>query len=234
MKLIISSILLGFGGFDPMGAVIIMTALAHKVPKKNVYLFSLMALISTTLFGTLFSSGIGTGANYLSGLFNQIPDMVYVVLDFVIAIAAGTWLINRVFFKEKSSEKEDKKESKFMGFARKSMPLAGFLFGFWAMSDPTFWTVVALTAKDGNLFMRILCSAIWMVIGQLPLYALTIAIIFGAHDKLIQNIEKFLDTNNRREKLHRIVEWVINIFVLAIIAYFLINPILYLVNGKWV
>lgn len=56
MKLILSSILLGFGGFDPVGAVLIMAALANGTKKKQVYLFSLMALLSTVVFGLIFSS----------------------------------------------------------------------------------------------------------------------------------------------------------------------------------
>ena len=35
MKLILSSILLGFGGFDPVGAVLIMAALA----KTSIFIF---------------------------------------------------------------------------------------------------------------------------------------------------------------------------------------------------
>ncbi|MFG7388704.1 hypothetical protein ACGO3R_12405 [Lactococcus lactis] len=40
MKLILSSILLGFGGFDPVGAVLIMAALANGT-KKNKYIYFL-------------------------------------------------------------------------------------------------------------------------------------------------------------------------------------------------
>ncbi|MDU3924702.1 MAG: hypothetical protein E7H12_07165 [Staphylococcus aureus] len=39
MKLILSSILLGFGGFDPMGAILIMAELAKGTKKKQIYLF---------------------------------------------------------------------------------------------------------------------------------------------------------------------------------------------------
>lgn len=233
MKLIISSVLLGFGGFDPMGAIIVMAALAHKAPKRDVYLFSLMALLSTTLFGTLFASGIGAGADWLSGITKSIPDAAYVALDFALAAVAAAWLVRRLFFKERTEAKEEGKESRFMGFAQRSMPLAGFLFGFWAMSDPTFWTVVAITAKDGGLAMRALCSAIWMVLGQLPLYALTVAVACGAHERLIAWVERFLDKGGRRERLGRAARWVVNVFVLAILVYFLVDPAFYLTTGHW-
>ncbi|PUA16223.1 hypothetical protein CYU10_002278 [Lactococcus lactis subsp. lactis] len=40
MKLILSSILLGFGGFDPVGAVLIMAALANGAKKKtSIFIF---------------------------------------------------------------------------------------------------------------------------------------------------------------------------------------------------
>lgn len=233
MNLVFSSILLGFGGFDPMGALIIMAALAAKAPKRDVYLFAAMALLSTVLFGTLFSSGIGTGMGHLSGVMDQIPDAAYVVLYYALAVAAAAWLVRRIFFKERLSMGEEKKESRFMTFARKSMPLAGFLFGFWAMSDPTFWTVVALTARDGDLFMRILCSGIWMVLGQLPLYALTVAVACGTHERLIASVERYFGQNGRREKIDRVTGYVINGFVIAVIAYFVVDPTAYLVTGAW-
>lgn len=233
MKLILSSILLGFGGFDPMGALIVMTALAHGATKTSVYLFALLALLSTTLFGTLFASGIGVGTDRLSGLASNIPDEAYALIELVLAAALVTWLIRRLFFKRRVEKQEGRKESRFMRFAKKSMPLAGFLFAFWAMSDPTFWAVVALSARDGGLGLRMLCSAIWMVLGQLPLYVLTLAVAGGAHERLIEKVDGFLDHKGRRERLRRGAQVVIDACVALLAAFFLVDGAAYLVTGYW-
>ena len=239
MKIIIYSIILGLAGFDPLGAVIVMAALSRGISKAKILQFTVIALVSTVAFGVLFSSGIGAGGHLASNIPDQIPDIFYVIMDFAIAIVAGVWFVRRVFFKKQPSGGEpaggeDKKESKFMAFARKSMPLAGFLFAFWAMTDPTFWAVVALTVQNGGLLMQILCCTIWMILGQLPLFVLTIAVMFGAHEKLIERFNRFLDKNNRREKLHRIVQWLITLLALVITVYFVVEPIIYLVTGNWI
>lgn len=41
MKLIISSILLGFGGFDPMGAILIIWLHWQREQRKNKYIYLL-------------------------------------------------------------------------------------------------------------------------------------------------------------------------------------------------
>lgn len=138
MKLILSSILLGFGGFDPVGAVLIMAALANGTKKKQVYLFSLMALLSTVVFGLIFSYGTSISLNYFIDIMNHIPDMAYVFTGFLISIVCVAWFIRSTLLKGNKERVDDQKESKFMKFAKRSMPLVGFIFGFWAMSDPTF------------------------------------------------------------------------------------------------
>ncbi|KLK96902.1 hypothetical protein P7H71_05135 [Lactococcus lactis] len=99
MKLILSSILLGFGGFDPVGAVLIMAALANGTKKKQVYLFSLMALLSTVVFGLIFSYGTSLSMNYFINIMNHIPDMAYVIIGFLISIVCVALFIRSTFLK---------------------------------------------------------------------------------------------------------------------------------------
>ncbi|MCA2389045.1 MULTISPECIES: hypothetical protein [Lactococcus] len=234
MKLILSSIFLGFGGFDPMGAVLIMAALANRTKKNQVYLFSLMALLSTVIFGLTLSYGTSLGLNYFTNIMNHIPDMAYVLTGFLISFVCVAWFIRSTFLKGNKERGDDKKESKFMKFAKRSMPLAGFIFGFWAMSDPTFWAVVALSAKEGNILLTILCLTIWMLLGQIPLYTLVVSLIFNVYEKWIKIVNRYLDKNNRRKKLSNATRIIILLFILGIGIYFFINSLVYLLKGIWI
>lgn len=118
-------------------------------------------------------------------------------------------------------------------FAKKSLPLAGLLFFLWATTDPAFWTVIALCAKENNVFLTITCCGIWMIIGQLPLYVLTVACIFDAHEKVIYKVNDFLDKNNRREKFKKILYVILSLLILGIGIYFVIEPLYYLIKGAW-
>lgn len=233
MKLILSTILLGFGGFDPMGAIVIMAAIAHGIKKKQVYLFSLMALLSTIIFGLIFSFGTSIGLNYFTSILNHIPDIDYVLIGFLISIVCIAWFIRSTFMKDNKEKIDDKKESKFVQFAKRSMPLAGFIFGFWAMSDPTFWAVVAISAKEGNISLTILCLTIWMLLGQFPLYTLIVSLMFNVYEKVIKRVSEYLDKNNRRKKLSNATSVIISLFILGIGIYFLVNSLVFLLKGVW-
>ena len=226
MKLILSSILLGFGGFDPVGAVLIMAALAKGTKKKQVYLFSLMALLSTVVFGLIFSYGTSISLNYFINIMNHIPDMAYVFTGFLISIVCVAWFIRSTFLKGNKERVDDQKESKFMKFSKRSMPLAG-------LSDPTFWAVVALSAKEGNILLTILCLTIWMLLGQIPLYTLVVSLIFNVYEKLINIASSYLDKNNRRKKLSNVTRIIISLFILGIGIYFFIDSLVYLLKGIW-
>ena len=108
MKLILSSILLGFGGFDPMGAILIMAALAKGTKKKQIYLFALMALLSTVIFGLIFSYGASIGLDYFTNIMNHIPDMAYVFTGFLISIVCVAWFIRTTFLKGNKEREDDK------------------------------------------------------------------------------------------------------------------------------
>ena len=219
--------------FDPVGSVLIMAALANGTKKKQVYLFSLMALLSTVVFGLIFSYGTSISLNYFIDIMNHIPDMAYVFTGFLISIVCVAWFIRSTLLKGNKERVDDQKESKFMKFAKRSMPLAGFIFGFWAMSDPTFWAVVALSAKEGNILLTILCLTIWMLLGQIPLYTLVVSLIFNVYEKLIKIASSYLDKNNRRKKLSNVTRIIISLFILGIGIYFFIDSLVYLLKGIW-
>ncbi|MDT2868339.1 MULTISPECIES: hypothetical protein [Lactococcus] len=119
-----------------------------------------------------------------------------------------------------------------MKFAKRSMPLTGFIFEFWAMSDPTFWAMVALSAKEGNILLTILCLTIWMLLVQIPLYILEVSLIFNVNEKLIKIASRYLDKNNRK-KLSNATRIIISLFLLGIGIYFFIDSLVYLLKGIW-
>lgn len=101
------------------------------------------------------------------------------------------------------------------------------------MTDPAFWTVIALCAKENNIFLTITCCGIWMIIGQLPLYVLTVACIFNMHEKVLEKVNVFLDQNHRREKLKKALYIIVSLLIIGVGIYFVIEPLYYLIKGVW-
>lgn len=128
MNLIITSFLLGLAGFDIAGAIIIITALSMKLPKKQIYTFALTSLSSTLIIGLLFSKVLKVSIDYFSNIFEYIPDKIYAIIGSVLGLVLLYWFIERVFIKDKYQEKEDKKENFFEKFIKNGLFIVGLLF----------------------------------------------------------------------------------------------------------
>lgn len=241
MRIFLLTVALGFAGLDPIGGVIVMSAIAHKTPKSKVIAFSVIALLSTVTLIVLISFCLRAGVLHAYESMGRGMDEFFLVLDFVVAIVAGAWFIKRAFFKAKTSdakgkpsEAEDKEESKLSKSARKNLPLAGVLLSFWIMTDPIFWSFVTMIAREGGLIFWIFLAVVWVFLSQIPLFVLTIAMAFGSYEKLLERIDRFLDKNNRREKLKKVTHWGINLFILVVSVYFFVEAGIYLATGTWI
>ena len=232
MNIIFTSFFLGLAGFDIAGALIIITALSMKCSKKQIYIFALTSLISTVIVGLLSCKVLGIGINYFADLYKYIPDYIYALIEVGIGFALLYWFIERVFINKKHQKKE-KKEDIFIKFIKKGMFILGLLFSLWAISDPSFWAVVTLATKNNNLFIVTLAFIIWMIVGQTPLYVLTIAIFFNKHEKIINWFDEKVKNNKNIEKVKKILKVMISIIILIASIYFLIDSVFYFINGAW-
>ncbi len=233
MNLIITSFLLGLAGFDIAGAIIIITALSMKLPKKQIYIFALTSLSSTLIIGLLFSKVLKESIDYFSNIFEYIPDKIYAIIGFVLGLALLYWFIERVFIKDKYQEKEDKKENFFEKFIKNGLFIVGLLFSLWAISDPSFWALVALAAQNNNLIIVILAFIIWMIVGQLPLYVLTIALVFNKYQKVMDYFNEKIKNNIKIDEIKKLFKIFLSIMIIMASMYFILDSLSYFINGIW-
>ena len=233
MNLIITSFLLGLAGFDIAGAIIIITALSMKLPKKQIYTFALTSLSSTLIIGLLFSKVLKESIDYFSNIFEYIPDKIYAIIGLVLGLVLLYWFIERVFIKDKYQEKEDKKENFLERFIKNGLFIVGLLFSLWAISDPSFWALVALAAQNNNLIIVILAFIIWMIVGQLPLYVLTIAIVFNKYQKVMDYFNEKIKNNIKIDEIKKLFEIFLSIMIIMASMYFILDSLSYFINGIW-
>lgn len=233
MSLFPTTFLLGLAGFDIAGAIIIVTALSLKCTKKNIYVFALTSLVTTVLVGAFSAKVLGTSINFLTDLLNYIPDKVYAVLGMIIGAALLYWFIERVFVNEKYQKKEDRKESFLTKFIKSSLFVVGILFSLWAISDPSFWGVVALASQSNSLILIIAAFTVWMLVGQLPLYILTVGIAFNKHEKIIKWFDESFTNNPKIIKLKRILRTVLSVIILVAGIYFITDSLFYFFKSVW-
>ncbi|HGM1135857.1 TPA: hypothetical protein ACKOIF_003060 [Clostridioides difficile] len=233
MHLFPATLFLGLAGFDVAGAIIIITALSMRARKKDIYIFAITSLLTTIIVGILFSKVLGTGVIYLTDIFNYIPDIVYAIIGAVIGFILLYWFIERVFINDKYQKKEEKKETYFSKFIVKGLFFLGILFSLWAVSDPSFWGLITIASQSSNILLITLSFAIWMIVGQLPLYILVIAMMFNKQEKILRLYDDKIKKNKSIEKVKRIFRLTLSIIILITSIYFIADSVFYFITGKW-
>lgn len=230
MKLIYTALLLGVAGFDPTGAIVIISALTMGASKKQINTFALTTFIGTVITGVVCSCFVGNGISYLSNLFNYIPDIVYVVLEFIVAFLLLKWFAERVFFKPK---KEEKKESFVIKYIKKGLFVVGLIFAITALTDPSFLGLITLSGHSINMIEVIMAHCVWILISQSPIFVLTIAIMLGKHEKIIAYFDEKISKSERIRKLKKAFSIVLTVVILLAGLLLFVEAVYYLTTNNW-
>lgn len=233
MRLFPTVFLLGLAGFDPTGAIVIISALALGISKKEIVAFALTTFIGTVLTGLVFSQFIGTGVDYIAGLLNYIPDNIYLVLEFLVSFALLKWFVERVFFKAKKDSKEEKKESFFVKYIKKGLFVVGLIFAITALTDPSFLALLTLCGQSSNLFAVVAANCSWILISQCPIFILTIAVVFNKHEGVINWFNEKVKNSPYIEKLKKALSVALSVVILFAGLLTLFESFYFLFTGSW-
>lgn len=176
MELLLISIGLGVLGIDVVGALIIIAARSQGVSRRAIVLFSLIVLIGTAIYGVLLSLLFGEGINVLAEFLLKVPPLFVKIAECIVIAALAFWVYKRLS-KTKKSRRENKL-AKFQKSLSKGLMFVAVLFVFSAVLDPSFLGLIAASGREGILIDIIIAHIIWSFVGQIPLYALAVAMIF--------------------------------------------------------
>lgn len=233
MNLFPTVFLLGLAGFDPTGALVIISALTMGINKKQIVKFATTTFFGTVLVGLVFSKILSTGIDSISKFLNSIPDIVYMWVELIIGIVLLIWAFQRFFCKKRTVKKEEKKESFFIKFLNKGLFVVGLIFAITALTDPSFLALITASSHNNNIFLVILANSIWILISQSPVFVLTVAVIFNKHEKVIDFFEELLNKNNRKEKIKKIFSFLLSILLLIAGVLIVVDSIYFWFNGIW-
>lgn len=234
MNLFPTTFLLGLAGFDPTGAIVIISALAMGVSKKQIYLFAITTFLGTVITGVFSSFFVEKGVNYLSGLLNYIPDSIFMILEFVVSFLLLKWFVERVFFKSKKENKDEKKESFFVRYIKKGLFLVGLIFAVTALTDPSFIGLVTLSGHSTNISEIILANSVWILISQSPIFVLSIAVMFNKHEQTISYFKNKFSNSIKIKKLKKILSAALSVIILIAGLLTLTEAIYYAITQKWI
>lgn len=84
MEFILLSIGLGLAGIDPLGALIVASAVAAGMKKRQVATFALVVFGGTVAMGVALSLGFGASTAALVEKLNYLPDGVWVAVNLAV------------------------------------------------------------------------------------------------------------------------------------------------------
>lgn len=183
MKTLLLVLGLSFAGVDPLGLTILLGALASGAKKPQVVAFALATLLGTIVLGVLFSLFGERVTSSISHLIPNVNDPGWAVVEAVVALLIGYWLITQLFKRAKAPKKRasPKAPSNNSVFG---LALAGLAFSLTALPDPTFIATAGIASQASDLLTMIGILALWALISQLLLFGFAVAYLFDAHQSL--------------------------------------------------
>ncbi len=234
MKVFPTCLLLGLAGIDPTGVFVVISALAMGLKRSKVIMFMLTVFFATIITGLISSYIIvEIPVDFISNLFNYIPDDIYMILEFIIGLVLLNWFIERTFFKQKKINKDIKKESIFSKYMKNGLFFVGLFFAVSQLADPSFLALVTLSAQSNNLTSIIVANIVWVLISQLPMFILFIPILLNKHEKFINYFNNKIMTSNRVEKIKLFLYSLLSLIILVAAILSLTESIYYLITNTW-
>lgn len=161
---------LGVAGLDPVGALILATAIASGARRDAVLAFSASSLAVTVVVGIVLGESVQRLVDAIStGL--HVPDVARFWLQLATAAALAIWAVRR---HRQRRTKRIPEPRPARGSSMAAMLVAGVLWGIAALTDPTFYATAALAAQHGGIVVPAVLLTVWFLVSQLPAFAVTV------------------------------------------------------------
>ncbi len=174
---------LGVVGFDPTGAVLLVSAIAARAGRTKVFAFTAMVFVTSIVTGTalalLGKRVFGESRSITSG-----PVLAYFEVGTAFFIAV--WLANNLM----SSDAEPGRPRRNIAQSTPAMAVGGAAYALTTVLDPTFPATAVLVGPSGTM-VAVASFAIRTLISQVALIALVVAFIFGTHERPVDAIRRW-------------------------------------------
>lgn len=224
MELMAAVILLGVASLDFSGAMIILTALTLGAKNKDVCTFALINLIGTVAIGVVCACLLGENIEHLTGWASSVG----VVLELFVACLLMVWFARRVLIGRKKDKKEDNNFLK--KYLDKGLFSVGVGFSIGALTDPSFIALITFAGYNMHFIEIILANCVWILISQLPAFALTIAVILGKYEQMVTYVQKKMMEYSWLEKLKLVLPKLLMVIILIVALLLFADGLVYLVS----
>jgi hypothetical protein len=167
---------LGIAEIDPVGAMLLFSAIVAGVRRARLVAFVGSVLVSTVLTGMALSS---VGGN----VFDAVPNTIWAYAELALAVVIVIWIIRSV--RNQSLGHHRVKKCRSLPGSTAMVVLWGIAFGLSMVLDPTFVAAAALGAQTDDLAAVAVAFTGWVLISQFMLFALFVAYLVGADKRIV-------------------------------------------------
>lgn len=186
---LIQAIGLGIAGIDPLGAILLFSAISAGAERFKVVALVLSTLITSVVVGVVITVAGGQFIESTSIESSSEPGAIWAYLEIGVAIILGYWLLQRI--RNKRDLKETEKKQRPLSGTILTYIVAGVVFSVTAVIDPTFIATAVVITDNNDVFISIIAFTIWTLISQIMMFALFVAYLSGTEQSLI-NATKLL------------------------------------------
>ncbi|HLS92056.1 MAG TPA: hypothetical protein VK015_00915 [Microbacterium sp.] len=176
---------LGVAGLDPVGALMVIPAIAAGARRRVVMAFFLTSAVVTVATGLILGESVQLLTRWLADL--TIPDPVRLLAQLVAAAALGWWAVHR--FNHRNDPEDDKKKSALGGAV--GMTLLGAFWGVSAVTDPSFLALAAIDSQIDSVLASVAVYVGWFVVSQAPLCVVVLTLAAGRNSAPVQRAIAF-------------------------------------------
>lgn len=224
LEAILAAFGLGIAGTDPLGAVLLMAAIAANFTRSRIILFTVAVFLSAVIAGTILTV---VGARFISSIKDILPvatSSVWVVVNLVIAAVILAWIIRR---KLAESKPKKAKLNKKLNNSYYAVAATAILFGAGSVLDPTFLASISLAAQTNNLITTLTMHTVWIITSQIMLFVLFVAYLHGKHERVIAY------SRMQYAKHKSLLQNMLYVAAIAMFVILVSDTISYLISGKY-
>ena len=228
MEFILLSIGLGLAGIDPLGALIVASAVAAGMKKRQVATFALVVFGGTVAMGVALSLGFGASTTALVEKFNYLPDGVWVAVN--LAVIALLWgrALKRILLKKSGANSDaanpDNKQNKWL--KRGIWALSGF-FLLTTLADPSYLALIAAAGHQQSFWLALVGHTIWVLVSQFMLFVLVGAVMLGKHQPVVAKMKLLQKRHGQK------IGWVLTGIIFMVGMVFLVDLASFWASGSW-
>lgn len=223
MRLVLVAVGLGVAGFDPYGALLVGTALISGGTRWTALVFLLTSSVAPIALGLLTGRVLGPLVSTIESLL-RLPAVVWAGLGLAVGIVLIGWALLRLRLRRGAVPGAERRPRDVSVGA---MALAGLSFGFTALLDPAFYAIVAVTARNPDLWVQLIALVIWFVVAQWLLIGLVAVSWVDKERTAAVRLERVWSKNASR------VSRIVTVVGFAAGVVLVVDGVGYLVTGRF-